>query len=172
MGGCGSGRQAYVYDYTVENCLAIDISVLIKRKWMIPGRRTSGTIGWTTRKGKEAGSIGFETRMDLYPAYIRLHYTWNKTERLDYKVFLTKTHPNYGGLRYWFVCPSCDKRVRKLYNPPSSKYFFCRICHNLTYTSCRESHKFDAINALIAARLGLPTEDVKKAFKRMCREGI
>jgi hypothetical protein len=47
---------------------------------------------------------------------------------------------------WWFRCPlvvagvPCRGRCRKLYLPPGARYFGCRRCHQLTYTSCRESH--------------------------------
>ncbi len=163
MGGSGSGRYADTYDNTVEECLDMDISMMIRRKWVTPGFRSYGTLKWT-RIGREIGSISHETHMDLDPAYIRLHYTWHKTDNLDYEVFLTKTYPNFGGFRYWFRCPSCVKRVRKLYCAPGSRYFLCRICQNLTYTSCRDSHQFDALFAHIAANTGFTPEQVKKAL--------
>ncbi|MCA9947859.1 MAG: hypothetical protein KC449_30465, partial [Anaerolineales bacterium] len=59
---------------------------------------------------------------------------------------------NFGGHRYWFICPLtangryCGRRVGKLYLAPGSRYFACRHCQNLTYRSSQESSP--AINAL------------------------
>ena len=39
------------------------------------------------------------------------------------------------GQRTWLTCPFCDRRMFKLYRPPSSGSFACRACHNLTYLS-------------------------------------
>jgi hypothetical protein len=45
------------------------------------------------------------------------------------------------------VCPllvqgqACNRRVAKLYLPPSSRYFGCRYCQDLTYTSAQEHDK-------------------------------
>jgi hypothetical protein len=33
------------------------------------------------------------------------------------------------------------RQAGRLYLPSGSRYFGCRACHDLTYTSCRESHK-------------------------------
>ena len=55
------------------------------------------------------------------------------------------TTPNYGGRRWWFICPlSRDdggppRRVAKLYLPPGEKYFGSREGYELTYESCQES---------------------------------
>lgn len=50
---------------------------------------------------------------------------------------VTVTQCNYGGLRIWFVCPNCHKRVGKLFRRPLSSNFFCRSCNNLAYLSTR-----------------------------------
>jgi len=52
-------------------------------------------------------------------------------------VKVTVTDCNYGGIRIWFICPNCQKRVGKLFRKPLSENFFCRDCNNLTYLSTR-----------------------------------
>ena len=42
------------------------------------------------------------------------------------------TKPNYGGLRYWFECPSCKRRCGRLYMPDSDSVG-CRKCLDLVY---------------------------------------
>ena len=65
----------------------------------------------------------------------------------SYRVELTATPCNYGGVRLWFVCPlyiagrPCRRRVGKLYLPPGRRYFGCRHCYNLTYISAQEGQK-------------------------------
>jgi hypothetical protein len=62
-------------------------------------------------------------------------------------VRIATTRPRFGGLRWWFICPlivngrRCNRRVGKLYLPPAARYFGCRHCHDLTYTSCQEHDK-------------------------------
>ena len=73
--------------------------------------------------------------------------------KLDYKAKLINTPCNFGGVRYWFICPlitngrPCGKKVSKLYLAGGSKYFGCRHCHSLTYISCQEHDK--RIDALV-----------------------
>ncbi len=77
MGGYGSGRYAEKYDYTVEDCLIININIMVSRKWIEPGKWSSGTLKW--KRGKqETGCIGYESRMDIDSPYMRIHYTWRK----------------------------------------------------------------------------------------------
>ncbi len=51
---------------------------------------------------------------------------------------VTKTKCNFGGYRYWFLCPICRKRAKKLYF--NADYFLCRKCLNLSYSSQRKSY--------------------------------
>ncbi|MEX0380885.1 hypothetical protein AB3K25_04265 [Leuconostoc sp. MS02] len=49
-----------------------------------------------------------------------------------HKIQFTTTSPNYGGVRYWFVCPVCDKRKGTLYVVRS--VMACRECAKLQYS--------------------------------------
>lgn len=49
------------------------------------------------------------------------------------QVRVVSTKCNYGGLRKWFVCPQCGRRVGALYRKPLLTKFLCRHCQNLTY---------------------------------------
>ncbi len=65
--------------------------------------------------------------------------SWSKVN-----VKLTTTQPNYGGTRYWFVCPrpGCGHRVAKLYVTDSG-IWGCRRCLNLAYEcQYRRSRKY------------------------------
>jgi len=56
-------------------------------------------------------------------------------ESSDQIVRLEKTPCNYGGNRWWFRCPCCDKRVALLY--ARDRQYLCRNCHDLPYTTQR-----------------------------------
>lgn len=59
------------------------------------------------------------------------------TRRMTWGGFhLTTTTPRFGGLRYWFLCPRCGRRVGKLYY---AHRWACRRCLNLAYQSQRLS---------------------------------
>ena len=49
-------------------------------------------------------------------------------ERKDVRqtVRLTFTRPNYGGKRWWMLCPVSGRRVGKLYLPPGGDVFASR----------------------------------------------
>jgi len=60
----------------------------------------------------------------------------------------------------------CGRRVGKLYLPPGGRYFGCRQCHDLTYTSCQESHRYDRLFGRLAADTGVDERLVKAMFSR------
>ncbi len=62
MGGSGSGRYADTYNYTVEDCLDLDISMMIRRKWLELGCNSTGALRWT-RNEEKTGSIGYKARL-------------------------------------------------------------------------------------------------------------
>lgn len=50
-----------------------------------------------------------------------------------YAVRLSQSPCHFGGYRWFFLCPRCNKRVAHLYHVGSM--FTCRHCNNLTYQS-------------------------------------
>lgn len=51
---------------------------------------------------------------------------------------VTATQCNYGGLRYWWQCPKCGRRVGVLYALPwKFKEWACRHCHEAVHESSR-----------------------------------
>lgn len=172
------GRWSWSDRRTVEECKSIDIFWLNREGYFCGFVR--GSLQWKNALGKVTGSVGIEISVDEDSGenYLRLFYaqtnnfTKEKTE-LDYKVELTTTPCNFGGIRYWFVCPlvvngrPCRRRVGKLYLPSGGKYFGCRHCYNLTYRSCQESHKYDRLFAEIARDVpGVTPDMVRRILAR------
>ena len=100
MGGYGSGWQG-ARKATVESSLVLD-AALLRRK--AAGSRITGSLIWGARAAPSA-IINYEADLTPGNAWIRLHYQRNG-ELLDYKIRLVSTRPTYGGLRWWFICPS------------------------------------------------------------------
>jgi len=131
------GRGVWFKKRTTESCCQLDMSYLTSRYVMDWDYQT--TISWKTNRGRH-DSIGLDI---CPPKRIRLHYsttnrTTRKTNQYRYFVYLDTTPCNYGGKRWWFICPECHRRCRILYKPSDEIYFACRICHNLTYESQQE----------------------------------
>ena len=126
-----------------------------------------------------AAAVGFRVEWGSTGGLV-LNLTYTKTPHggdavdVDQSIRLTNTQPNFGGLRRWFVCPlvvsgrACRRRIGKLYLPPGQKYFGCRRCYDLTYQSCRDSHRFDSLYADLGARLGVPGKAIEKILSGKC----
>lgn len=96
------------------------------------GRKTKRTtrglrsidVNWLHRKSRLVPGV-----------YLEFNYNLGEGD-IDYYVSLAWTPCNYGGQRPWFICPGCGGRVAKLYL--YRRFFRCRHCHDLVYTSQRQ----------------------------------
>jgi hypothetical protein len=141
------------------------------------GAWLSGSWAWFRDAGRkeQTASIGYEVNtLDPAGPWLRLTYTLTASKvDVDYRIALQTTRLRFGGARWWFTCPlvaddvPCDRRVGKLYLPPGGRYFGCRHCHRLTYTSCQESRKYDGVARLLAEDLGQDFAAVKRMMKRI-----
>ena len=115
------------------------LSIFQLNKWKLLGGYASNTLTWSWRLSGRKSSIGII--VNTVAPYVRLQYTQTDREGnrkdFDYKVSLTTTPCHFGGVRHWFNCPNCGKRVGYLYC--ARHYFTCRTCANLTYESRNES---------------------------------
>jgi hypothetical protein len=138
MGGCGSGRQKTRQRTLVEDCDYLDIGFLSKKGfWFDPVFTEIETLD-----GKEYLSI-------YYNKYL-LGPRLNIIKHIE----IEKTSPYFGGERLWLKCPGCDKRVRKVYRPPSKILFKCRTCYDLMYQS-QESNCYDGFRRKLAKANGM-----------------
>ena len=154
------GRWFYSKKDTADGHKSISVKKLKEWGYSAQGWR-SGTFTWS-RHGEQVGSMGVSVEIQGQIGAMRLTYTYDETEQLNYEIKLVSTPCHYGGFRWWFICPlihdgyPCQRRVGVLYL--ASKYAGCRICYDLTYQSCQDSHKFDAL----ARRIGSPSETALK----------
>jgi hypothetical protein len=139
--------------FTVEQCRVLSAAALTREGALHPNsrRRCTATWNWADADGCQRYREAFcDIETDATAGTLRLRYEWMQTqEAMDYPVRLTTTPLPWGGLKWWFICPltrygvPCGRRVGKLYL--LNRYFACRHCHEMTYRSCQESHKYDAI---------------------------
>lgn len=173
MGGYGSGRWSWhTKKHTVEDGLKLPVGTL--KETFNRGTPWRGSVHWT-RGTKRTDSIGYEFRPHDEAGRLRLFYTTTRPSGkvdFDYWLELVTTPCNFGGRRWWFLCPlvvggkPCRRRCGKLYLPPGGRYFGCRECHDLTYTSCQESHKYDSLFASMAAGTPYTAKQMERALKR------
>ena len=184
------GRYYYDKKDTVEDCRSVSLSFLKKHDYLSENSCRSGGISWKNFYGEETSSIGIVVSTFEDESFVRFYYTVTKRSsgektEYDYKVQLTTTPCNFGGVRYWFICPLskngvyCGRRVGKLYCPPGANYYGCRYCYNLSYESRNETRsgrvalmglvlKYDRQMEELSGRIkrqfyrGQPTKKVRK----------
>jgi hypothetical protein len=90
-------------------------------------------------------AIKFESRVgDPWDSWLRLQYSmadyWTGEElEIDDKIYLASSRAHFGGLRWWFVCPRSNRRVRALYLPLGGRHYWSRRAYRLAYASQRET---------------------------------
>jgi hypothetical protein len=140
--------------WTVYESLRIELSYLIKNKFLIKGSVQSSMLSWTNQHGEKSGNIkiilSYLTRVD--EKYIRLIYTCtdgtgNKTE-YDYKVFFVEVKSNLGkGNILYFRCPQTSSKCRIIYKAYNSGIFKSRDAyHQRLYYDCQQSSKLSKYN--------------------------
>ncbi len=137
----------------------------------------SGGITWSYGLSDNKNSIRFSIHRDNWgtlkeDVYIRLiythtdHWTGEKSD-MDLKVPVTTTPCNYGGVRYWFICPLykngqyCGRRVGVLYSV--GKWFGCRHCGNIAYQKQFEGGKY-RWNGISIPDIEKAEEEVKRYY--------
>ncbi len=122
---------------TVEESCDLTIFQL-KKYGMLEGGHTATVITWVKRNTGRESSIRLEVNMTNEP-HVRCTYSVSDGEGnsapYDSKISLVTTQCHFGGVRYWFACPTCSSRVGGLYLAPRERHFKCRHCNNLTYRS-------------------------------------
>jgi len=146
-------RSTHCKKERTENCWRIDAKFLGRHRYF--HRSQSSILEWKNSEGQTVCCIGISSTINNdYPgsAFLTLRYSitnqsTQQTADYDYQIMLNITKCNYGGFRFWLICPlsrdgvPCGRRVRKLYLPPGQRYFGCRHCYNLTYQSQQEHDK-------------------------------
>ncbi len=146
-------RCFYSSRMTVEECKSISTKFLNEHHFFDGGVR-QGEYLWSYR-GRNTDKMRFAVSTCDAENYIRFQYKLvnhqtGENIEMDYKVRIVSTPCNYGGKRWWFICPlvvnnqNCSRRVGILYLGPGH-YFGCRHCLNLTYRSSKESHTLNPI---------------------------
>jgi hypothetical protein len=146
MGGYGSTRwRWHRKKATAEQCVILDAA-----HWSRLGILRDGII----KTGSQSSIRYHVNTTDGHLPRVHLTYGLGR-EHLDYPVFLETTQPQFGGVRWWFCCPLCRRRLQKLFLPPRASRFGCRHCHNLSYATRNQSPKDRCMEAARRIRLGL-----------------
>jgi hypothetical protein len=175
MGGSGSGR--YGGRPIVETALRLDIDRMMRRGAIQPGAHLGGQMQFNFDDDRI--DVKFESRAgDPCNSWLRLQYVihdyWSaEPYEIDDKIYLATSRPPFGGLRWWFVCPRLNCRVRKLYLPLGARHFRSRRAYRLAYASQRgteidRAHRGQAkIKARLIGELDPDDWDLPPKPKRM-----
>jgi hypothetical protein len=149
LGGYGSGRQ--YGQPTAEACLRVDLSWMLRERLAVPDSNIKGTVRWTNR-GRPSGSISYEANMaNPENAWLILTYTRgtdDDKEDVTQEIRLTSTKPNYGGRRWWMICPYRGVRAGTLYLPNGGDRFASRKAWRVGYNSQRITERDRHFEAL------------------------
>lgn len=69
-------------------------------------------------------------------------------ELLGIDIKLRTSETGFGGIRYWFECPNCKRRVGVVYVNPITHALGCRICLDLEYRKRRYRGMVEAENIM------------------------
>ena len=58
-----------------------------------------------------------------------------KVMGIDVELITTET--KFNGVRFWFQCPQCERRVGVMFKHPITEAIGCRLCLNLKYRKQR-----------------------------------
>ena len=178
------GRWYYNKKDEADDYHKITTSWLYKYGYLAKGTYSNhGGITWTWGLSENKSSVSYNTctihEDEKFPS-IRFMYT--QTDRhtevktdFDYLVRLEPTPCNYGGVRWWFICPlvsngvACNRRVGALYL--GGKYFGCRHCYNLSYESRNKNRRY-RMQPLFDYLWGVKSlEDIEATIKRQYYAG-
>jgi len=138
MGGYGSGRPGY--KQKAEHCRSLDVNRLNREGCLRPGRQ--GYWVWSN-DGEEVGRIGYRAEVGRYVLDYKVRQYGGDWEPITQNIPLSYANCHYGGQRPYFRCPGvvhgrhCGRRVGKLFS--GGRYFLCRHCYDIAYTSQSEA---------------------------------
>ena len=75
---------------------------------------------------------------------LKVEFIRSEIEILGAQIQLTTSKTRFGGKRYWFLCPLCNKRRGVLYLRNSS--VACRVCFGLKYRKQRYRGMIETIS--------------------------
>jgi hypothetical protein len=164
MGGVGSTRWGlHQRKRTAEECLALDLRLLLRERRQKRLDCLEGTLTWDNRDNPEApASCGFTLNLaDPHDAWLELKY-YAGQEPVVCRITLicvTTFGGRHNGFQWYGICPGdhCSRHVRKVFCRPDVLYFRCAVCHDLTYRSRQTAHWDDRGDmAAVATRLDIP----------------
>lgn len=86
---------------------------------------------------EECQRIKIQDFLKAYRTKLKPQILSSELEIAGLKIDLITSKTCYNGLRFWFGCPNCKKRVGVIFVHPINKKLGCRTCLNLEYRKRR-----------------------------------
>jgi len=157
---------------TVEDCLVLSSATLMRDKLLGGNTSYRTTLHLRPPHGGSTVAVEYESSTGDREGFVALHLpAWHLRLVID----VTPTTLAWGATRWWFRCPivrngrPCGRRCGKLYMPLRAGEFGCRTCHDLTYASCQESHKYDALYEHLAMQWACGRSEVPRKLRERNR---
>lgn len=106
--------KEYTFPVLYDEVLQINIADLKKWGYLTPNRIQAGSINWK-RHGKVSSSVGLKSNTVVDDPYVELSYSYSGQNRAYYVKFVHLPSNLGKGKIWYFLCPSTQKRCRKLY---------------------------------------------------------
>lgn len=134
MGGSSSGRYRERNRGTVEGALRLDIRVMRRQGFLVPGAVTSGVQRWHwAATGQESGSVSVSVNLaDPASGSLTVRFNLNGEPKVQ-TIDLASVPMRFGGRRHYFICPRRGTRCEVL--PMACGMFASRQALRLTYQS-------------------------------------
>ncbi|NDK09558.1 hypothetical protein GW846_02165 [Candidatus Gracilibacteria bacterium] len=164
----GQGRDS-VEDYSKT----LSIKFLKKYGYLDAGvDYKKGGLYWKLG-GEDNGNIGIEVNKGETSGYIRVTFTQTNRDgekkSFDYKISLVSTLCNYGGVRWWFLCPCKENRCSILYLQGNG-IFASRKTLNLCYDDQKKSKRYRYMGYLMGDAF-VKIEVIRRTMKYPVRNG-
>ncbi len=123
-------------DYTKRLTIAT-----LKKDWFLDGSKNwySATLSWSN-----GSNIWIQVNMSEDTGIVRVYFTQTSRDgekkELDYRIQIVSTPCNYGGKRWWLVCPLKWNKCTILYLQ-NNGWFGSRKTLNLCYDDQRQSKR-------------------------------
>jgi len=160
--------KPHTYPTLFDDVLQLNISKINKWGYLKHGTQSNNTVIWSTTKWggfkEEIGRISISVNMKEMHPYIELNYKYGDEPR-KYKVMLESMPSNLGkGKMWYFLCPSTNKRCRKLYS--ISGYFLHREAFNgCMYESQTQTKKWREMERVYGASF-----DIEKLYRELSKK--
>ena len=155
MGGYGSGR--YGGTATTEGTASYVLDIKSFASAFRLGQRFAGAIRFDDGKFVVVVIVDLTNEWNSFVQLIHSTRDFREGDRsVTGRIQLARTQPNFGGHRWWFLCPRTGRRTTKLFLPNGGWHFWSRQAYGLGY-ACQRENRFSRLQrraAILNRQLG------------------